>query len=82
MEIRDGLRRYHVSRFARVKDIVKSSGDLTQLQAYDGCKFYFIQRWLTPIIGLNYLASIVAEMWSRAPELSCVRLDERRGSLG
>lgn len=82
VEIRDALQHYQDSRLARVKEIVKIGGDLTRLQAYDGWKMYFTQRWLTPILGLDFLAKNIAKLCSGAPKLSYVEFEEERGVLG
>ncbi|KAI0403613.1 hypothetical protein F4802DRAFT_608014 [Xylaria palmicola] len=82
VEIRDAMQRYQDSRIGRVKAIVKAAGDLTRLQAYDGWKFYFNQRWMTPIVGLDFLAGNIAKLCVGAPKLSYVKFDEQRGTLG
>lgn len=81
-EIRDAMKHYQDSRKARVKEIVKIGGDLTRLQAYDGWKAYLTQRWLTPILGMDFLAKNIAELCSGAPKLNFVQFDEQRGLLG
>ena len=81
-EIRDAMQHYQDSRLARVKEIVKIGGDLTRLQAYDGWKAYLTQRWLTPILGMDFLAKNIAVLCSGAPKLSYVQFDEQRGLLG
>lgn len=81
-EIRDAMKHYQDSRLARVKEIVKIGGDLTRLQAYDGWKAYLTQRWLTPILGMDFLAKNIAELCSGAPKLHYVQFDEQRGLLG
>ncbi|KAJ2990432.1 hypothetical protein NUW58_g2949 [Xylaria curta] len=82
VEIHDAMRRYQDSRIGRVKAIVKAAGDLTRLQAYHNWKFYFNQRWMTPIIGLDFLAGNIAKLCVGAPKLSYVEFEEQRGSLG
>lgn len=81
-EIRDAMQHYQDSRLARVKEIVKVGGDLTRLQAYDGWMAYLTQRWLTPILGMDFLAKNIAELCSGAPKLKYVPFDEQRGLLG
>ncbi|KAJ8120320.1 hypothetical protein O1611_g10396 [Lasiodiplodia mahajangana] len=82
VEIRDAMQKYQDSRIGRVKAIVKAAGDLTRLQAYDGWKFYLNQRWITPIVGLDFLAGNIAKLCVGAPKLSYVQFDEQRGTLG
>ncbi|KAK1507154.1 hypothetical protein CABS01_08334 [Colletotrichum abscissum] len=82
-ELRDAMRDKHQN--ARVDHawvIVKVVGDLTRQQAYDGWKAYFVQRWLTPIVGLDTLAKNIAGLCVMAPKLTYVDFDEKRGILG
>jgi hypothetical protein len=65
-----------------VRAIVKVGGDLTRQQAYDGWKPYLVQRWLTPIVGLDTLAKNIAGLCVTAPKLSYVDFNEKRGKLG
>ncbi|WEW58626.1 hypothetical protein PRK78_004094 [Emydomyces testavorans] len=81
-EIRDALQHYQDSRLARVKEIVKVGGMLTRLQAYDGWRMYVMQRWITPIIGLDFGAKGIARICSEAPKLNYVSIDEECGKLG
>ncbi|OHE97146.1 hypothetical protein CORC01_07587 [Colletotrichum orchidophilum] len=83
IELRDAMRdKYQNARVDRARVIVKVGGDLTRQQAYDGWKAYFVQRWLTPIVGLDTLAKNIAGLSVTAPKLSYVEFEERRGVLG
>lgn len=81
VELRDAFGQYQDSRLPRVREIVKIGGDLTRLQAYDGWKYYLIQRWLTPVVGLDSLAKNIAILCTGAPKLSFVPFTQRRGLL-
>jgi 2-polyprenyl-6-methoxyphenol hydroxylase-like FAD-dependent oxidoreductase len=83
VELQDAFRdKYQDARMDRVRAIVKISSDLTRRQAYDGWKAYLIQRWLTPIVGLDTLARNIAGLYVTAPKLSYVDFEEERGILG
>ncbi|KAK6215287.1 hypothetical protein QIS74_08306 [Colletotrichum tabaci] len=83
VELRDAIRdEYQDARVDRARAIVKVGGDLTRQQAYDGWKAYFVQRWLTPFVGLDTLAKNIAGLCVTAPKLSYVEFEERRGVLG
>ncbi|KAF4778492.1 hypothetical protein HER10_EVM0005774 [Colletotrichum scovillei] len=83
VELRDAMRdKYQNARVDRARVIVKVGGDLTRQQAYDGWKAYFVQRWLTPIVGLDTLAKNIAGLCVTAPKLTYVDFDEKRGILG
>ncbi|KXH50583.1 hypothetical protein CSAL01_11463 [Colletotrichum salicis] len=83
VELRDAIRdKYQNARVDRARAIVKVGGDLTRQQAYDGWKAYFVQRWLTPIVGLDTLAKNIAGLCVTAPKLTYVVFDEKRGILG
>ncbi|KAL0769515.1 hypothetical protein CaCOL14_008823 [Colletotrichum acutatum] len=83
VELRDAMRdKYQNARVDRARAIVKVGGDLTRQQAYDGWKAYFVQRWLTPIVGLDTLAKNIAGLCVTAPKLTYVDFDEKRGILG
>lgn len=82
VEIRDALQGYENSRRDRVKEIYRVSWMLTRLQAYDGWLSYIAQRWVLPLIGLDFVAKNVAQTCSEAPKLEYVFVDEDRGSLG
>lgn len=81
-EIHDVLQNYQETRIDRVKFISKLCSDLTRFQAYDGWKSYLTQRWLTPLLGLEFLAKTVAGVCVGAPKLKYVKFDEQRGILG
>lgn len=83
IELHDAMRQeYQETRVERARAIVKAGGALTRQQAYDGWKAYIIQRWLTPIIGLDTLAQKIAGLCVTAPKLDFVEFEERRGILG
>lgn len=82
VELHDALRdKYQNVRVDRARAIVKIGGDLTRQQAYDGWKPYLVQRWLTPVVGLDTLAKNIAGLCVTAPKLSYVDFAERRGIL-
>ncbi|KAF5975882.1 FAD binding domain-containing protein [Fusarium coicis] len=83
VELHDVMRQeYQNTRIERARTIVKAGGALTRQQAYDGWKAYITQRWLTPIIGLDTLAQKIAGLCVKAPKLSFVEFEEKRGILG
>nr|ART35001.1 putative monooxygenase [Fusarium aywerte] len=83
VELIDAMcKNYQDIRVDRARAIVKAGGDLTRQQAYDGWKAYIVQRWMTPIIGLDTLAQKIAGLCATAPKLSYVSFDEKRGILG
>ncbi|CZS93680.1 hypothetical protein WAI453_001167 [Rhynchosporium graminicola] len=82
VEMKTALTSYQASRLARVKEIFNVSWMLTRLQAYDGWLFYFIQRWVMPVIGLDFVAKQIAQTCSEAPKLNYVQFAEERGTLG
>ena len=81
-EMRVALQSYQDSRLKRVKEIYDVSWMLTRLQAYDGWLMYLIQRWVMPIIGLDFVAKNVAQTCSEAPKLDYVQFNEDKGTLG
>ena len=82
VEMRLALQTYQDSRLARVKDIFTVSWMLTRLQAYDGWLMYLVQRWVMPVIGLDFVAKNVARTCSEAPKLDYVEFEEESGTLG
>ncbi|KAI1017868.1 hypothetical protein LB504_003974 [Fusarium proliferatum] len=83
VELHDAMRQeYQDTRVERARAIVKAGGALTRQQAHDGWKAYIIQRWLTPIIGLDTLAQKITGLCITAPKLNFVEFEERRGILG
>ena len=60
VEMQLALQTHQDSRLARVKEIFNVSWMLTWLQAYDGWLMYLVQRWVMPIIGLDFVAKSVA----------------------
>ncbi|KAF5651818.1 FAD binding domain protein [Fusarium sp. NRRL 25303] len=83
VELHDNMRQeYQDTRVERARAIVKAGGALTRQQAYDGWKAYIIQRWLTPIIGLDILAQRIAGLCVTTPKLNFVEFEDRRGILG
>lgn len=81
VELREAMQRYQDGRVDRTRAIVKVGGDLTRQQAYDGWKAYFVQRWLSPVVGLDALAKNIAGLSVTAPKLSYVDFEEKRGVL-
>ena len=82
VEMQLALQTYQDSRLARVKEIFNVSWMLTRLQAYDGWLMYLVQRWVMPVIGLDFVAKNVAKTCSEAPKLDYVAFEEERGTLG
>ena len=82
VEMQLALQTYQDSRLARVKEIFNVSWMLTRLQAYDGWLMYLVQRWVMPIIGLDFVAKNVAQTCSEAPKLDYVEFEEESGTLG
>ncbi|KAK2612306.1 FAD-dependent monooxygenase dep2 [Conoideocrella luteorostrata] len=83
VELCDAMRKkYQDTRVDRARAIVRAGGDLTRQQAYDGWRAYLVQRWLTPVIGLDTLAKNIAGLCVTAPKLSYVDFEEQRGILG
>ena len=82
VEMRLALQTYQDSRLARVKEIFNVSWMLTRLQAYDGWLMYLVQRWVMPVIGLDFVAKNVARTCSEAPKLDYVEFEEESGTLG
>ena len=82
VEMQRALQTYQDSRLARVKDIFNVSWMLTRLQAYDGWLMYLVQRWVMPIIGLDFVAKNVAQTCSEAPKLDYIEFKEESGTLG
>jgi hypothetical protein len=78
-EIRDVLQRYQNARIRRVKKIVKTGGEMTRKQAYDGWMNYFQYRWMLPMIGMDYIAQQTARLCVGAPKLSYIEFDEKHG---
>lgn len=78
-EIHDALQDYRDGRIDRVRDICQVGADLTRMHAYDGWKFWFLWRVLTPILGLDAQAKQIADICLGAPKLSYVDFAERRG---
>ena len=62
-------------------EIYRVSWMLTRLQAYDGWLSYIAQRWVLPLIGLDFVAKNVAQTCTEAPKLEYVFVSEDRGSL-
>lgn len=82
VEMRAALQSYQDVRLKRVKDIFNVSWMLTRLQAYDGWLMYLVQRWVMPVVGLDFVAKNVAQTCSEAPKLDYVQFDEDSGTLG
>jgi hypothetical protein len=82
VEMRAALQSYQDARLARVKEIFHVSWMLTRLRAYDGWLMSLIQRWVMPLVGLDFVAKNVARTCSEAPKLDYVQFDEDRGTLG
>ncbi|EEP76514.1 predicted protein [Uncinocarpus reesii 1704] len=82
VEIRDALQYYQDSRLARAKAIVKMGGKVTRLQTYDGWWNYVIQRWITPIAGLDSISKSVAKLCAGGAKLNYVPFDEKVGIYG
>ena len=82
VEMRAALQSYQDARLGRVKEIFLVSWMLTRLQAYDGWLMYVIQRWVMPVVGLDFVARQVAQKCSEAPKLDYVQFDELKGTLG
>jgi hypothetical protein len=82
VELQDAFRdNYQNARIDRVRAIVKVGGDLTRQQAYDGWKPYLVQRWMTPIVGLDTLAKNIAGLCVTAPKLTYIQFQQKKGIL-
>ncbi|KAH7309685.1 FAD dependent oxidoreductase domain-containing protein [Stachybotrys elegans] len=79
-EIRLAFKKYHEIRTPRVKELFDISWMLTRLQAYDGWRFYIIQRCLLPFIFMQ-VAKQIATAMSGAPVLSFVPFSQRSGKV-
>ncbi|KAI9785103.1 MAG: hypothetical protein M1816_000514 [Peltula sp. TS41687] len=81
LEIRTALQRYQDQRLPRVTEIFNLSWMVTRLQAYDGWLYYLAMRWILPVLGLGVLAKNMGVMFSEAPKLDYVPVDERKGKI-
>jgi 2-polyprenyl-6-methoxyphenol hydroxylase-like FAD-dependent oxidoreductase len=81
VEMREALEGYQNERLGRVTEMFWVSWTLTRLQAYDGWLMYMLQRWILPVLGLDFVGSQVAQSCCQAPQLNFVPYKQRKGTL-
>ena len=81
VEINEALQAYRDERTPRVTEMFWVSWALTRLQAFDGWPMYILQRWLLPIMGLDWVGKNVAESCCGAPQLNFVPFTQRTGTM-
>ncbi|KAI1176577.1 hypothetical protein F4777DRAFT_577875 [Nemania sp. FL0916] len=80
-EISTALRAYEAERLPRSTKMFWVRWAQTRFHADDGWPMYIFQRWVLPVLGLDFMGAQVAKACCDAPQLNYVAYQQRKGFL-